>query len=316
MQDFKRVNRNRVQVLKSGSKIKYLTPPSKYAPAELVRNGTITCPRFALKYDALNAVKINAAASVKYSRGYFLSRENENFYLIAYVTSGEYQVRHAGKTETIARGMLYLTAPMVFVNSSCPKKDASIIWFHLKNSREWSGLLGKNNLLKKALRLKNIEELIGMYEDEIYLETPSIFYLNALAECIAENIRREFYDSNAASINRISCAGIYYQINAAPYSKLSLQYLSKKFHTTPKKINDIFKSARGKSVYRHILETKMKKAVEKLSAGVSIKGVSKILGYADRSSFSKAFARYYKTPPRAYVKNMRISANKEEPPLK
>lgn len=87
---------------------------------------------------------------------------------------------------------------------------------------------------------------------------------------------------------------------------ITIPELSKLIYLNEYKLKTGFKQVFGKPVHRYQLDKRMELAREILqTSNVDIKQVADMVGYANSSSFSKAFNKKYSISPSEYVKNIK-----------
>ena len=89
-------------------------------------------------------------------------------------------------------------------------------------------------------------------------------------------------------------------IHAHIGEKLSLESLADRFFVSKYHLSHAFSREVGVSVYRYVLLRRLLIARQMLSAGESAGSVSRICGFADYTSFYRAFKSEYGISPRAY----------------
>jgi AraC-like DNA-binding protein len=104
--------------------------------------------------------------------------------------------------------------------------------------------------------------------------------------------RKEFIDGVADFIKK------------HPDYPLTIRLLAKRFGTNETTLKKQFKQFTGKTIYRYLIDQRMKEAVELLNSGeIAIGDIAMRVGYEDFSSFDRAFSNYWGHPPAFYRKN-------------
>jgi AraC-like DNA-binding protein len=85
--------------------------------------------------------------------------------------------------------------------------------------------------------------------------------------------------------------------------QISLDKISRNMYLSPAYISKVFKEETGESPINYLIKTRLSKACEMLKKdSLSIKQISKGVGYEDAYYFSKLFKKYYGVPPSKYTK--------------
>lgn len=92
-------------------------------------------------------------------------------------------------------------------------------------------------------------------------------------------------------------------INENYIKNISLNKISRNMYLSPVYISKIFKEEVGDSPINYLIKVRLSKARELLEEGrMSIKSISKSVGYEDAYHFSKLFKKYYGTAPSRWSK--------------
>ena len=85
--------------------------------------------------------------------------------------------------------------------------------------------------------------------------------------------------------------------------KLTIDYLSRRFHISPTTLKSYFRSIYGQPIHRWLQIQRMKKAANLLyTSAMSILQVAQSVGYEGVSQFNVVFKRYYGVTPGEYRK--------------
>ena len=82
------------------------------------------------------------------------------------------------------------------------------------------------------------------------------------------------------------------------FTEAGIDDVAKEFHYSTRQISRVVKSCFDLSYAQLVLKLKMERAAMLLTQGsISVAEVGELVGYADTSSFCRAFSRYYGTTP-------------------
>jgi len=85
--------------------------------------------------------------------------------------------------------------------------------------------------------------------------------------------------------------------------QISLDKISRNMYLSPAYISKVFKEETGESPINYLIKTRLSNACDMLKKNsLSIKQISKNVGYEDAYYFSKLFKKYYGVPPSKYIK--------------
>ena len=161
-------------------------------------------------------------------------------------------------------------------------------------------------------------KISGMIELKPEEDSSLYYYMNMMRKLIDEE-RREF-------LRNVSQYIVYYcreNEHCSSYSeflykistyiqehiseKITIEELSALFHYNPNYFIDVFKREANCTPYQYILRMRMQKALQLLWRKKDVQYIAEAIGYADISSFSRAFTRYYGQPPKKYVDSRKAS---------
>lgn len=93
-------------------------------------------------------------------------------------------------------------------------------------------------------------------------------------------------------------------IKKHPDYPFSIKLIAKRFGTNETTLKRCFKQFTGKTIYRFLIDQRMKEAIKLLHSGeLAIGDISMRVGYEDFSSFDRAFSHYWGHSPAFYRKN-------------
>lgn len=204
-----------------------------------------------------------------------------------------------------------------------------VVWFKPsfleKNSSHDSNLLAcfdsssreKQNILRLThdeLKLikKNLFELEGSFRNNSFgvnTEKNSLFlllivYLNRIFQQadLSSLFCRVQYDETIDKIIKY--------INENVASDLTIENLSKKFYLSKYTLMHKFKKQTGFTVHNFILQKRLLAAGTRIKNGSPVAEASYKCGFADYSSFARAFKKFYGVSPRQHMKTYEIHATK------
>jgi len=272
----------------------YLSAPT--LPAHLVGGGKsakVAAPE-PLPEPILESRGIINAAFTEHKTAYYQARANETFSIAIFTTAGRAQVKSGGKKIALTRGTVFVApADSEYVLSSTEKW--SNIWFHLGGSPRWKSLAGREPFAKKSSRIDDIKSAARMWLSEARKSERSLRFLrlaaDLIAQCVAEDIAPD-----APFDSRGNFGGALREIIASG-EKISAKDAARKLGKSVYALERACVKARGEKFAKIGLAERMERARAALSAGEPVAKAAAAAGYADRSSFSKAFKRAFKISP-------------------
>ncbi|MBR1757372.1 MAG: helix-turn-helix transcriptional regulator [Lachnospiraceae bacterium] len=251
-----------------------------------------------------------------------------DYFEIYYAPCGECPIHFENEVVTLARGAVLITAPNVLHASPCYADDAILHYFMVRASTFeqvfWSqlpegsllasffrkSLSGEggaswlffdteedNELLELTDRMHREFREAGSYSPQLLNTLMTEFFILTLKryESSARLSRtEEFYWKH-----EYSAILSYIQQH---FTEAGIEDVAQEFHYSTRQISRVVKSCFDLSYAQLVLKLKMEKASALLTQGdISVTEVGELVGYADTSSFCRAFSRYYGTTPRAHV---------------
>lgn len=271
----------------------YLSSPT--LPSHLVKkrnSARISAPE-KLPFDILATKGIINAAMTTHMSSYYQSRAKEKFTVVAFTVSGKAKLRVGKRTYNLTRGNI-LVSPANSEYVLQTKEKWKNIWFHLDSSSRWKSIVSQTAYVKKSKRSGEIKNIVDMWLAEVHKRDRSIAFLEALADMIVCCLNDDLIEKERKFL---TCDEIISQLTHSDIGKLSAVEASARLGYSVYVLDKICLSERSEKFAKILLSVKMKKASEILRTGCSIEDVVSECGYADRTSFSKAFKRYYGVSP-------------------
>ena len=254
-----------------------------------------------------------------------------DYFEIYYAPFGECPIHFENEVVTLARGAVLITAPNVLHASPCYADDAILHYFMVRASTFdqvfWSQL-PESSLLASFFR-KSLSGETGAFwlffdtaEDMDLLqltEKMSVEFREAGSYCpqMLNALMTEFfilmlkrYESSARLPrtedffwkHEYSAILSYIQQH---FTEAGIVDMAKEFHYSTRQISRVVKSCFDLSYAQLVLKLKMERAAVLLTqSGISVAEVGELVGYADTSSFCRAFSRYYGYTPKEIKTNM------------
>lgn len=251
-----------------------------------------------------------------------------DYFEIYYAPCGECPIHFENEVVPLSRGAVLITAPNVLHASPCYADDAILHYFMVRASTFdqvfWSQL-PESSLLASFFR-KSLSgesgaswlffdteedgELLAL-TDRMHREfreagsySPQL--LNALmTEFFILTLKR--YESSA----RLPRTGDFYWKHEYSailsyiqqhFTEAGIDDVARAFHYSTRQISRVVKSCFDLSYAQLVLKLKMERAAALLTqGGASVSEIGELVGYADTSSFCRAFSRYHGTTPGAYT---------------
>ena len=89
---------------------------------------------------------------------------------------------------------------------------------------------------------------------------------------------------------------------------ITVNQIAHHFYTSPASLSRIFKDHTGETLINYLIQLRLSKAKEIIEEDIeiSIRQISKLVGYEDAYYFSKLFKKYYGKPPTLFQKEMKF----------
>lgn len=126
----------------------------------------------------------------------------------------------------------------------------------------------------------------------------SLKEVKAILKKMAEDVSETEPDGAQENQSRQLCQEVLSYINAN-YSDpdLNISQTGQHFHMTPAYLSSIFRREMGESLLKVITQTRVRKAEELLSQGVSVVEAGERVGFRDSSTFIRTFKKYTGVTP-------------------
>lgn len=89
---------------------------------------------------------------------------------------------------------------------------------------------------------------------------------------------------------------------------ITVNQIAHHFYTSPASLSRIFKDRTGETLINYLIQLRLSKAKDIIEEDmeISIRQISKLVGYEDAYYFSKLFKKYYGKPPTLFQKEMKF----------
>lgn len=277
----------------------------------------------------LSEQDISVGAFLRYLPAYW---RRDEYFEVYYVFSGSCQVYFERESLTLCPGCVLIVPPEMQKACTCEDDHSAVFFFMIRKSTFsqvfWSQLNAQNlmaNFFRQALSGQSktpyllfetgpdwkIESLLY----SIYLEYNqnrkySAQLLNSLMSSFFLYLLQEYEDT--AQISRHSdfhwkpeFAEILGYIQEH-FRSVTLEELSGKFRYSRRQLIRIIQNSTGSSFTELLTRLRMEKAARMLIAGTaSIEEIVYEIGFTDRTSFYRAFNKYFGCTPRDYLAQLR-----------
>lgn len=121
-----------------------------------------------------------------------------------------------------------------------------------------------------------------------------------LIEKLSEALMLVFSGEKAFLLIQEKLAQTLEYIRSHLSDRLTVEQLAEQIHFNPNYLIRLFKKEIGATPYRYICEQRMHRALALIRQGRPIAEVAGLVGFQDRSSFTRAFHEYWGTTPTEY----------------
>jgi len=247
-----------------------------------------------LPFNILEARGILNAAVTEHNRAYYQARADEKFAIALFITGGSPTLRLGRREHKLKRGSVFLAPPSCeYVLKSSDRWTN--FWFHIEDSKVWRGILGKEIIIKKSSRIEDLRSAVNSYLREVYKPDRSLELLDAYANAIVILLKSEF-SPNVGDAKTLEAFLSGLKVSHA--EKTSAAKTAKRMGLSVYNLDKLCLKTRGTKFAKLAKEARMENAKRILiSPEGGVAKAAKICGYADRSSFSKAFKKKFLISP-------------------
>lgn len=268
---------------------------------------------------------ITAGRFLRYMPAYW---RKDEYFEVYYVFSGTLPVYFEKEKLLLPAGSVLILPPGVKKACSCPSDDCCSLFFMIRKStfsRVFWSQLSSRNLMAEFFRRALNEQVDTPYllfetqQDEtlefllysIYSEYQrnrkyTSELLNSLMSSFLLRLLQEYEETVRVSKNselhwnsRFAEILLYVQEN---YPSLTLDQLSDKFGYSRRQLIRIIRATTGSTFTELQTRLRMEKATRALLARTaSVESIAYEVGFEDRTSFYRAFSRYYGCTPGEYL---------------
>ena len=255
---------------------------------------------------------------------------SHSFYEIIFVCGGNLQYLLEGRRYRIQKGDILLIPPglshrPLFLEELTEPYERLALWI---DARFWQDMCAKYPDLNYAFDC-------CVKQDNCLLRTPSATWSGLYAGF--QGVYHEFEEkkmnwelcltASALSLMAHICRTYYYQGGACPVSEkeqlldnifsyinhhyqepLSLDFISEHFLVSKSTVSHLFQQKLGVSFYHCVIQRRLIGAKNSILQGARIQDVWEPYGFADYTSFYRAFKREYGLSPREFQKQNRPPA--------
>lgn len=286
-----------------GSVQKYFSAPNTGMPPEFINSTADIFAPAPLARDPLPAHGIHAGGYAVHVSGYYHSRRRCNYHVLLFVLSGVFSVSFDGQKRELKRGDALCVPAQCVCGDSVKKGEVSLFWLHLKQSSRLD--FGAQPTVFRPEIFESVSAALKIYLDEVYSPRRSISILEKIADIVSELLLREFGvrkdPRQNAAVLRVARL-----IEKSPAENWDRLAAAKKLKTSPQNADKLFLATLGKTVAKTVLDARMELALKFVKSGErNFATLAKEAGYADVSSLSKAFKRYYGKSLRNFSKEQK-----------
>lgn len=255
-------------------------------------------------------------------------------FMIYYARSGEITVHFEDDSIILKQGSVLIIAPNVVHANICFADDA-VVWYFLVRAstfdRVFWNQLSESSLMSRFFRQALSGEVGTAY---LYFDT----FADEQVTQVVSNIISEFnstYTYRSQMLNTLMSAffilllrkyegtarlprtesffwkhefSAIFSYIQAHYHEASIMDVANEFHYSKRQISRIVQQCVGMSYSQLILKLKMEQAAQLLKQqSLSICAISAAVGYADVSSFYRAFTKYYHQTPAEYTEHISLT---------
>ena len=211
-----------------------------------------------------------------------------DYYLIHVCLSGKGILRDRYGTHLISAGELFIIRKSEVTVYTADRRDP---WHYI-----WIAFDGA--LCKKIFELGSVHSVSGELSEGLFKlisdgKTEPYAYTAWLYGLFSEILPYK-----KQSPDTLSLIKEYIEYNYM--EGITVEGLSEKFRFDRSHLYRVFKKRYGIGIKSFITETRMKRAKEFLSEGMSVADTAHLVGYTDEFNFSRAFSKYVGAPPSTF----------------
>ncbi len=266
---------------------------NEFMPPRLINNtgANITLPE-KLPNDIFARHSILASGVIDARANYYHSRPKYPYHIMLVVLDGTLLYRTESQKGGADKGTI-ITIPAGSIFEESVRKKCRVLWLHLRPSPEWNGAFGKKIGFSHSRNIADIEAVMDIMKREIYAEKRSILFLNNVVAVFAELIKREFFETGNDPLETY-LEKTAMEICNNPQEDWRRSTVAKALNVGEWDIDNHFKKRHSKTFAKFVLSARMETAAKLLAKNsLTNTEIAKRTGYADRSSLSKAFKKYY-----------------------
>lgn len=230
---------------------------------------------------------------------WFVPNESVIYNRIYYVYEGDCLCHYEEQTFSLEKGHIYFFPSMKkYSLEQNPQNPLKVLWFHINVSQDYLIQLHTFAIEEQSILyyyVKLLEKLVEKSDCQTeFIQTFDSFLsmLNKehpFAKSLIHDMQKavNYIDENLSEDLTVE--------SLADYLGLDRSFLSRKF-----------KSVFAMSPRDYILSQRLSKGANLLIKGESVYEASKIAGYGDEKSFSRAFKKYMEISPSEYRKKYRV----------
>ena len=244
-----------------------------------------------LPFGILESRGIPHSAISEHAKSFYTSRSHENFNFISYTTLGEAILKISGKTIRLKKGMFFYASHRSEYELRIPKLW-KMFFFHLEKSKRWNNVSDNIYVVKQAKFLDDIKAPTFRYFNEVYKSDRSLHLLDIYADTIEYFIRRELTEDSEKWRN---IDALVAEIKSGKLANAQTKFIAKKLNMTVYELDKYCLKTHGDKFAKLVEKINMQRAKRILLSKDTqkITTISKLCGFANVHSFSRAFSRNF-----------------------
>ncbi|MBE6411891.1 MAG: helix-turn-helix transcriptional regulator [Opitutales bacterium] len=248
---------------------------------------------------------VNAGLAI-HQKGYYHSRINDSFTDLIMVRKGTFFAKFDKQNVKITENNIIVIPPFKMCDNFAQKNGVEVYWIHLKISPFWNDVVPSQISFSTKEEFSNVVKLFDAYINELRTENPSKIVLKTIADAVILSLRKNLKTIiKPKSTKEKIVSDIVEQIAKKPFKNWRLSDVAKKIKCTEKELNVLFIDITALSFSKYIAKCKMLGSLKLIKSNkYSCDEIAKKVGFANRRSFSKAFKKYFGTPPTSICKEI------------